>query len=166
MSKQDKKPKRKSLTKTRAVFWVVLAAVILSVIYLATPPPINTRNQCENLSGSLPITEMGKTVNVPIDTANIEVSANGLILHPYTTDAYAHVTWLKTQGVTGRTFLNQLDDLTSFKSTYGYSATQYQTTQFYRGSIITETGTVTDALFFVEHSSIETVHWMNCVVKT
>lgn len=110
------------------------------------------------------VKEGNSFVEVPIGTANIEVSADGSILRPFTTDMYGHVTYSQPQTYSGSVILNPLKTVQDLKGTYVYGATHFLTTQFYRGTITTPTGIIPDGLFFVEKSQVSSVNFISCPV--
>ena len=161
MKKQDKNVKRKSLTKARAIAWVFLFVIIIGVCYFIFQPSAQSRNQCDNLPYSFTINEGGRLVEVPVGLANLEVHVNGLVLRPFTRDAFGHVTYLTPQVASGSVLLNRLETVQDLQNVYAYSAVNFPTSQFYRGAIITETGTIQDALYYIERTE---VGYTNCLV--
>ena len=146
---------------------MLLIVFVLVIGYFVVQPPTGYRNQCEKLQYSLTITEGSNHFTVRIDPANVEVFTNppALVLHPFTVDAYGHKTYSPTQGMSGRVLLNQLDTIRDLQENYaGSDVAGFPITQFYRGSITTEAGTLTDALFYIQRSSINTVNYSSCLV--
>lgn len=105
----------------------------------------------------------GKTVQVQVGTANIQVTADGFTLYPYTIDTYGHTVYSMPQAASGKVFLNSLDTVKEIQSNYGYSRTMAFPTspQIYRGTITTDTGSVTDSLYFIERTEVA---YINCEV--
>lgn len=165
MKKQTKKPKRKSLTRTRIVFWSGMLVVALVFGYFMFQPSASVRNQCENLPYYFMITLGNQPVGVQVVTADIEVSANGFTLHPYAVDAYGHRTYSISQEATGTVLLNQLDTVKALQNNYAYSRTMNFPTSpsIYRGSITTANGIIPDALYFIERTELA---YTSCVTAT
>ena len=153
----------KSLARTRNIAWALLFIIIVAVFYFVFAAPSGYRNQCENLPASFTIIEGGKPVEVPIGLADVEVSTTGLTLYPFTVDGYGHKTYLTPQVTHGNVLLNPLDTIQALQNTYAYSTAHFPTTQFYRGAITTDTGTIRDTLYFIERANI---NWVSCSVKT
>jgi len=158
-----KRAKREPLERAKIIAWVLLFVIIFAVAYFVAQPFTERHNQCENLPASFTIIEEGKPVEVPIGLADVEVSTTGLTLYPFTVDGYGHKTYLTPQVTHGNVLLNPLDTIQALQNTYAYSTAHFPTTQFYRGAITTDTGTIRDTLYFIERANI---NWVSCSVKT
>lgn len=155
----SKRTKRDPLKRTKLFFWGFLFLVILGVAYFVFQPSTSRHNQCDSLPSSFTVTEGDRQVEIPIGTANLEVSVDTLVLRPFTRDSWGRVTYLTPEVATGTAFLNPLETVQDLRNTYDYSIAYFSTTQFYRGSITTETGHIPDALFFIVRSD---VNYTNC----
>lgn len=154
MGKRGNKAEPKSLTRTRTIAWILLVVIILGIGYFMAQSSTKPRNQCENLPSSFTIMEEGRPVEVPIGLADVEVSTTGLTLYPFTVDGYGHKTYGTPQVAYGTVLLNPSDTIRDLQGNYVYSATHFPTSKFYRGSIITAKGTITDALYFIERTEV------------